>query len=193
NHPSYGLTDGDTMLWFTASWPDSAPRTDFRTQAPRYVLGGIGPEQHMGMGMFRSEWMASPSPTDGKQVTWGGLYAVGSYIVDHMHNSSGSFWLWKNGEYLLTEPWNYGGNEAATYPFTLWNSLSIPNEAVPNDNEAYDNGGPVVYFNQDSAYLVRGLADEKDSVFYALLNGDKNYNVPENIFAACTGTCRQPV
>ncbi|CAK0752499.1 hypothetical protein CCP4SC76_2320016 [Gammaproteobacteria bacterium] len=193
NHPSYGLGDGDTMLWFMTSWPSSAKRIDFKTNAKRYVLGGLGPDQHMGIGMFRSDWTSSTSPSDTQQVTWGGFYGIGSYIVDHMHNSAGSFWLWRNGEYLMTEPLNYGGNVAAIYPFTLWNSLSIPNEAVPNNNESYDNGGPVVYFNQSSAYLERGRAEEKDQVFYALLNADYSYNVPDNIWAACTGTCRQPV
>jgi hypothetical protein len=50
-----------------------------------------------------------------------------------------------------------------------------------------------VYFNQDTAYLERGLADDKKKIFYALLNGDKNYNLPENIWATCSATCRQPV
>ncbi|CAK0742141.1 hypothetical protein CCP3SC5AM1_100021 [Gammaproteobacteria bacterium] len=193
HRPAYGVSEGDTMLWFMTSWPDSAQRIDFKTNANRYALGGFGSGQHMGIGMFRSDWTSSTSFSDAKQVTWGGFYGIGSYIVDHMHNSAGSFWLWRNGEYLLTEPLNYGGNEAAIYPFTLWNSLSIPNEAVPNNNESYDNGGPVVYFNQNSAYLERGRADEKNKVFYALLNANYNYNVPENIWATCTGTCRQPV
>jgi|GEM_PF-6270467 len=193
NHPSYGLGDGDTMLWFMTTWPDSAKRIDFRTNAERYVLGGFGNTQHMGMGMFRSNWTSSNLFSENKQVTWGGFYGIGSYIVDHMHNSAGSFWLWRNGEYLLTEPLNYGGSEAAIYPFTLWNSLSIPNEAVPNNNESYDNGGPIVYFNQGSAYLERGRAEEKTKLFYALLNANRNYNVPENPWVACTGTCRQPV
>jgi hypothetical protein len=191
--PSYGVSEGDTMLWFMTAWPDSAKRIDFKAKAKRYVLGGFGPEQHMGIGMFRSNWTSSESFADARQVTWGGFYGIGSYIVDHMHNSAGSFWLWRNGEYLLTEPLNYGGNEAALYPFTLWNSLSIPNEAVPNDNESYDNGGPIVYFNQDSAYLVRGRAQQEKKLFYALLNADHNYNVPDNIWATCTGPCRQPV
>ncbi|CAK0756509.1 exported hypothetical protein [Gammaproteobacteria bacterium] len=193
NHPSYGLGDGDTMLWFMTTWPDAARRLDFKTNAERYTLGGFGNTQHMGIGMFRSSWTSSGSFSESKQVTWGGFYGIGSYIVDHMHNSAGSFWLWRNGEYLLTDPLNYGGNEAAIYPFTLWNSLSIPNEAVPNNNESYDNGGPIVYFNQGSAYLERGRADERKKLFYVLLNADHNYNVPENPWAACTGTCRQPV
>lgn len=193
HHPSYGISEGDTMLWFMSSWPDSAKRIDFKSKAQRYVVGGFGPQQHMGIGMFRSGWTSGTSVSDPKQVTWGGFYGIGSYIVDHMHNSAGSFWLWRNGEYLLTEPLNYGGNEAAVFPFTLWNSLSIPNEAVPNNNESHDNGGPIVYFNQGSAYLERGLARDKQKLFYALLNGDRNYNVPENIWAECTGTCRQPV
>jgi len=191
-HPNYGMSDGDTMLWFMTTWLNSAPRRNFTT-APRYVLGGLGPNQNMGIGMFRSAWNSPNSSSDTTQVIWGGFYGIGSYIVDHMHNSAGSFWLWRNGEYLLTEPINYGGNVAALYPFTLWNSLSIPNEAVPNNNEAHDNGGPIVYFNQGPAYLERGLADEKRKIFYALLNADKNYNVPENIWASCTGVCRQPV
>lgn len=191
--PSYGISEGDPMLWFMTSWSNSAKRIDFRTNAKRYVLGGFGSQQHMGIGMFRSSWTSSASFLDPKQVTWGGFYGIGSYIVDHMHNSAGSFWLWRNGEYLLTEPLNYGGNAAAIYPFTLWNSLSIPNEAVPNNNELYDNGGPIVYFNQNSAYLERGSAREQQKLFYALLNADRNYNVPENIWATCKGTCRQPV
>jgi hypothetical protein len=191
--PSYGVSEGDTMLWFMTSWPDSATRVDFKTNAKRYVLGGFGPQQHMGIGMFRSSWTSSALFSDAKQVTWGGFYGIGSYTVDHMHNSAGSFWLWRNGEYLLTEPLNYGGNEAAIYPFTLWNSLSIPNEAVPNNNESYDNGGPIVYFNQNSAYLQRGRAQQEKKLFYALLNADRSYNVPENIWATCTGTCRYPV
>jgi hypothetical protein len=193
HHPSYGISEGDTMLWFMTSWPTSAKRTDFKTSAKRYVLGGFGSGQHMGMGMFRSNWASGTSFSDPSQVTWGGFYGIGSYPVDHMHNNAGSFWLWRNGEYLLTEPLNYGGNEAAVYPFTLWNSLSIPNEAVPNSNESHDNGGPIVYFNQNSAYLVRGKAEEKENLFYALLNADYSYNVPENIWATCKGTCRQPV
>lgn len=193
SHPSYGLSDGDTMLWFVTSWPDSAPRSDYTTSAKRYVLGGLGPSQHMGIGMFRSSWTSPTSATASQQVTWGGFYGIGSYIVDHMHNIAGSFWLWRNGEYLLTEPENYGGNEAAIYPATMWNSLSIPNEAVPNNNEQYDNGGPVVYFNQNSAYLEHGRAKEEESVFYVRLNGDFNYNVPDNMYATCTGVCRQPV
>jgi len=193
HRPSYGVSEGDTMLWFMTSWPDSAKRLDFRTHASRYVLGGFGPEQHMGMGMFRTSWTSGAEFSDAGQVTWGGFYGIGSYIVDHMHNSAGSFWLWRNGEYLLTEPLNYGGNEAAIYPFTLWNSLSIPNEAVPNSNESSDNGGPIVYWNQGSAYLQRGRADDKKKLFYAVLNADRNYNVPENIWASCTGPCRQPV
>jgi hypothetical protein len=192
-HPTWGLGDGDTMLWFMTSWLDTAPRIDYTTNTNRYVIGDIGPQQHMGIGMFRSNWTASTDPTDIKQVTWGGLYGIGSYIVDHMHNSAGSFWLWRNGEYLLTEPWNYGGNKAAVYPFTLWNSLAIPNEAVTTEHRMPDNGGPVVYFNQNSAYLERGRADAFNKIFYAAVNGDYNYNVPENIWAACTGTCRQPV
>jgi hypothetical protein len=193
HRPSYGVSEGDTMLWFMTSWSNAAKRIDFKTNAKRYVLGGLGSQQHMGIGMFRSDWTSSALFSNPKQVTWGGFYGIGSYIVDHMHNSAGSFWLWRNGEYLLTEPLNYGGNEAAIYPFTLWNSLSISNEAVPNNNESSDNGGPIVYFNQNSAYLERGRADEKKRLFYALLNADHNYNVPENIWAACTGTCRQPV
>jgi hypothetical protein len=193
SRPSYGISEGDTMLWFMTSWPDSEKRVDFKTKAKRYVLGGLGPQQHMGIGMFRSNWTSSASFADSKQVTWGGFYGIGSYIVDHMHNSAGSFWLWRNGEYLLTEPLNYGGNVAAVYPLTLWNSLSIPNEAVPNNNESYDNGGPIVYFNQGSAYLERGRAEEKNKLFYALLNADHSYNVPENIWAECTGPCRAPV
>jgi hypothetical protein len=193
HRPSYGVSEGDTMLWFMTSWNKTAPRLDFKTKAPRYTLGGLGTGQHMGIGMFRSSWTSSPLFSDAKQVTWGGFYGIGSYIVDHMHNSAGSFWLWRNGEYLLTEPVNYGGNEAAVYPFTLWNSLAIPNEAVPNNNESHDNGGPIVYFNQGSAYIKRGKADDKQKIFYALLNGDQNYNVPANPWATCTGLCRQPV
>lgn len=192
-HPSYGLGDGDPMLWFMTSWNNSAPRLDFKTNTQRYVLGGLGPEQHMGIGMFRSDWSASELFDDPQQVTWGGFYGIGSYIVDHMHNSAGSFWLWRNGEYLLTEPSNYGGNEGALYPFTLWNSLSIPNEAVSSENKTPDNGGPIVYFNQGSAYLERGRADTQHNVFYALLNADKSYNLTDNIWAVCTGLCRQPV
>jgi hypothetical protein len=193
HHPSYGISEGDTMLWFMTSWNALEKRIDFKANANRYVLGGLGAGQHMGIGMFRSSWTASPLFSDAKQVTWGGFYGIGSYIVDHMHNSAGSFWLWRNGEYLLTEPLNYGGNEAALYPFTLWNSLSIPNEAVPNNNESSDNGGPIVYWNQNSAYLERGRADEKNKLFYALLNADGSYNVPDNPWATCTGLCRQPV
>jgi len=191
--PSYGVADGDTMLWLLSAWPASAARVDYHAQAPRYVVGGIGPEQHMGIGMFRSDWSASADAQDSKQVTWGGFYGIGSYIADHMHNIAGSFWLWRNGEYLLTEPVNYGGNEAAVYPATMWNSLSIPNEAVPNDNESTDNGGPIVYFNEGSAYLEGGRADAAASIFYVRLNADESYNVPENQWAECTGSCRQPV
>lgn len=191
--PSYGISEGDTMLWFLSSWPKKAQRLDYKTQAKRYVVAGIGPKQHMGMGLFRSDWFAKPPYADSEKVTWGGFYGIGSYTADHMHNSAGSFWLWRNGDYLLTEPLNYGGNEAAIYPFTLWNSLSIPNEAVPNNNEAYDNGGPIVYFNQQSAYLELGRADDKQKLLYTRLNADHSYNVPENIWAECSGTCRQPV
>ncbi|MFZ2726939.1 MAG: hypothetical protein WAX77_11855 [Methylococcaceae bacterium] len=193
NHPSYGIGDGDTMLWFMTAWNSAAKRTDFKTNANRYVLGGIGSKEHMGLGVFRSDWTSGASFLDAKQVTWGGFYGIGSYIADHQHNSAGSFWLWRNGEYLVTEPVNYGGNVAALYPFTLWNSLVIPNEAVPNSNESSDNGGPIVYWNQTSAYLKRGRADQKNKVFYALLNADGSYNVPDNIWASCTGPCRQPV
>ena len=193
SHPVWGIPEGDTMLWFMTSWNNAAPRLDFTKKADRYTLGGLGPQQHMGTGMFRSKWTSSATYSDPEQVTWGGFYGIGSYIADHMHNSAGSFWLWRNGEYLLTEPVNYGGNAVALYPTTLWNSLSIPNEAVPNANEPHDNGGPIVYWNAKPAHLVRGRADAANKVFYALLNANDSYDVPENIWSPCNGACRQPV
>jgi hypothetical protein len=189
----WGISEGDPMLLFTRALGAGSSRLNPATSnMSRYSIS-MGQDESMGIANFRSHWNSSLSPTSPTQVTWGGFYGIGAYIVDHMFNSAGSFWIWRNGDYLLTEPRNYGGNEKGS----LWNSLSIPNPAVPNNNENHDDQGPVVYFNEGPAYLERGRYETNPSLFgdlmYVMMNGDQNYNVPPNQWAACTGPCRQPV
>jgi len=178
SHPTWGIPEGDTMLWFTRSYDSTATRTDYRSDStfPRYVVGGIGTDQRMGFGYFRSDFSAS--------ATWGGFAGVGNYLVDHMNNIHGSFFFWRNGEYLTTDPHQYGGEEAGP----IWNSLAIPNYAE------YDEGGPVRYYNQGPAYLERGrvVTGSTGDMFYAMLNADHSYNLPYNQWATCQ-VCRTPV
>lgn len=106
--PSYGVADGDPMLWMVRSYNSSQPRIDGTTSTtnplPRYINDGIGSDQRMIYGYFRSGW--------DKTATWGGFAGVGNYLVDHQHSIHGHFFLWRNGEYLTTEPHNYGGETA---------------------------------------------------------------------------------
>jgi len=180
SHPSWGIPEGDTMLWFTRSYDSSAARIDYRSDPtfPRYIMGGIGKDQRMGFGYFRSDFSAT--------ATWGGFAGVGNYFVDHMNNIHGSFFLWRNGEYLTTDPHQYGGEEAGP----IWNNLAIPNSVK------YDEGGPIRYYNQGPAFMERGRvvtgSPLYQDVFYAMLNADQSYNLPYNQWAACQ-VCRTPV
>jgi hypothetical protein len=81
-----------------------------------------------------------------------------------MHNSAGSFWLWRNGEYLLTGAGKLRRQRSRALPVprsgTRYRSR---NEAVPNTNE------PRRQWRTDSllepvklAYLVRGRADASE-------------------------------
>jgi hypothetical protein len=134
-------------------------------------------DQRMGFGYFRNSWSSS-------NTTWGGFAGVGNYLVDHMHAIHGSYFLWRNGEYLVTDPHNYGGETAGE----IYSSLSIPN---PKQN---DQGGPLFYANQAPAFLERGKTIQDPTsgdLFYSMLNADKSYNKPYNQWDPCVG-CAQP-
>ena len=180
--PSWGVSDGDPMLWMVRSYSSSDQRIDGTTSTtnplPRYLIGGIGSDQRNGFGYFRSGW--------GNTSTWGGFAGVGNYLVDHMHAIHGHFFLWRNGEYLTTDPHNYGGETVGE----IYNSLAIPNSIN------YDFGGPIWYYNEGAAYLERGRtlqsSGSTDDLFYSMLNADHSYNNPDNQWNNCK-TCLAPV
>ena len=181
-HTPWGIGEGDPLLFMARGYNISAKRINYtnpsNAQIPRYVVDGVGEGQRMGYGYFRSSW--------GKNGTWGGFSGVGNYLVDHMHAISGSFFLWRDGEYLTTDPHNYGGETVAQ----IYNSLSIPN---PLKN---DQGGPLFYSNLSPAFLERGYSqttsDGKGDLFYTVLNANGSYNLPINKWDTCNG-CGQPV
>jgi hypothetical protein len=191
----WGASEGDPMLWFIHSYNKSAIRLDLTSTMPRSFVGGFGRYQSTGLAIFRTDWSSSGNANDPKQVTWGAFWGFGAYPVDHIHDIAGSFFVWRQGEYLLTEPLNYGGTEA---PCCMWNSLGLKNAALPNGNDAvHSTDGPIVYWPQAPAYLERGRIQENQlqnlDFVYSMINLDYAYNLKPNQWAACTGVCRQPV
>ena len=181
-HTPWGIGEGDPMLFMARGYNATAKRLNYETgdnsQLSRYILGGIGEEQRMGYGYFRSNW--------GSNGTWGGFSGVGNYLVDHMHGIAGSYFLWRNGEYLCTDPHNYGGETGGE----IFNSISIPNPLKD------DKGGPLFYSNWFHAYIERGYVsttpDGFGDIFYAVLNANGSYNMPYNQWDTCNG-CGQLV
>jgi len=173
-------SDADPMLWFTRSYDSTSPRIDYTTDPtfPRYIMGGVGPDQKMGFGYFRSDFTTT--------ATWGGFAGVGNYLVDHMNNIHGSFFFYRNGEYLTTDPHQYGGEVVGP----IWNNLAIYNSAED------DFGGPLQHINQGAAFIERARVETGSSpsqdLFYAVVNASQSYNLPYKKWASCQ-TCRQPV
>jgi hypothetical protein len=185
NHTPWGVAEGDPMIYMARGFNKTMPRIDYTTSTtnslPRYVIyEGLGVDQRMGYGYFRNSWT-------NKDTTWGGFAGVGNYLVDHMHAIHGSYFLWRNGEYLVTDPHNYGGETAGE----IYSSLSIPN---PKDN--FQKGGPIFYYNEKPAYMERGRVITDDAangdLFYSVVNADRSYNTPYNQWDPCVG-CGQPV
>lgn len=181
-HSPWGISEGDPLLLMARGFNSTAKRINYTNSSvfnlSRYIIEGVGEDQRMGYGYFRSNW--------GKNGTWGGVSGVGNYLVDHMHGSAGSFFLWRNGEYLTTDPHNYGGEIYGE----IYNSLSIPN---PLKN---DMGGPLFYSNQFHAFIERGTVrtsfNGSEDLFYVVLNANGSYNLPISKWDTCEG-CGQPV
>lgn len=190
------VTESDPLLWFIRSWNSSGAKLDYRSGAgkqPRVRVAGVGQGQHTGMALFRSAWTSSGNPSDSQQVTWGAIYASGSYPWDHIQNDAGNFFFWRNGEWLITEPRSYSGPEVAE----IYNSLSIMNPAASTSGYDYKSGGPIVYGPEGPAFLARGrsygVKSTDDTFVYAAVNMDHKYNYKPDQWSDCTGVCRAPV
>jgi hypothetical protein len=183
NHTPWGVAEGDPMLYMARKYGKDDKQIDYTTSKtdslPRYtVYDGLGIDQRNGFGYFRGSW-------SDKNTTWGGFAGVGNYLVDHMHAIHGSYFLWRNGEYLVTDPHNYGGETAGE----IYSSLSIPNP------KEYSMGGPIFYYNEAPAFMERGktITDSSSGdLYYSMLNADHSYNKPYNKWDTCVG-CAQPV
>ena len=180
NHASYGISEGDPMLFMA----------EVTTQPPLELMELLQlalPCQDISSmkGWVKiKEWPMDFSELVGQKILHGGFSGIGNYLVDHMHAIHGSYFLWRNGEYLTTDPHNYGGEAAGQ----IFNSLSIPNPVTDNE------GGPLFYANQYAAFLERGRinADGKCEMFYSMLNANGSYNVPDYKYDTCNG-CGKPV
>ncbi|KAI9021805.1 hypothetical protein DFJ74DRAFT_706712 [Hyaloraphidium curvatum] len=189
------VADSEPLLWFLRSWNSTASRLDYRrgpSTLPRTYIAGVGPGQHTGTAAFRTHWNSTSSPSDPVQATWGIVTGSGAYPWDHILNDAGNFFVWRNGEFLLTEPRSYQGPEVAE----VFNSLSIVN---PGAGNTYNNlsGGPIVYGPEGAAYVERGrsygVTKADDDMLYVAINMDHNYNFPPNPWSECTGLCLAPV
>ena len=188
--------EGDPLRWLFHAWLPSAPQTNPAGALPRYWSSSAPARDNMAFAAFRSAWRSTDnSPASPMQVTWGLFSATGYYSQDHINNAAGTFNIWRNGDYLLQDPYGYGANEAGP----VYNSLGIKNDAngYANDHAGYlldrKVGGPIVYWSQLPGASVRRSRARDDDVMYVALNGDSNYNVLLNEWRTCVGACRQPV
>jgi len=194
--PSY-YPEGYQDAWFMHSWNASAAMVDYSTTMPLNDVSSVGADQRAGFGTFRTAWNGPSSASATAQVTWGSVCAMGNYVVDHITNCAGSLHLWRNGDFLVTDPRGYGANTIGE----IFNSLSILNPyydptvrpgADPTDID-YLVKGPLVYDDTvGTPYMEAGR--QHDDVFYALVNLDNGYNMIATPYDdSCSGICMQPV